>query len=221
MKSVLVRISSIVLVMVFCSHSIAQDENSSPKRKQHFSTTKNHFSVGINDIARGCAIIHYERVFKGVFGLELGAGLTFDDLYALRYWEGDQYVKRDKPRDTRFTFSINYRIAPFQKASFIYFGAGLQYRKFYSADQDAFFQYNGYWVGSNRNELDGTIKMGNFFLLGKHFILDYYVGIGFRQQKDRWSFDHKNNLGQTYFVSGEENSLKLNPVLGLKLGVGF
>lgn len=209
-----------LLFTVLLGTSLSQVEI--PKKAKHdFSYYPNHCSVGINDMIRGCAILHYEHVFFERFGLELGSGLTFDDWYALQFWDGPQYVRRDKNRDTRFTHSLTLRFVPFRKYSFFYFGAGTIYRKFYSANQDKFFDYNGWWVGSRRKEWNYKLIAGNFFNLYEHFTLDYYLGLGVRTEHDEWSFDHKNIMGQTYFERGETKKSHLQFYLGLKLGFSF
>lgn len=199
--------------------SSGQEKKIESDAKQHFSYNNNHLSIGINDIVRGCCIIHYERVIQDRFGVEVGAGLTFDDWYALHYWEGPQYIKRNKPQDTRFTYSINFRCIPFQQVPFLYIAVGSWYRKYYSADQEAFFYYSGYWIGSQRIELNHKLLIGNFFNFGKHFTVDYYVGIGKAQHTDKWGYVDYNP--QTTLVTKHERTQNTQVYLGLRVGVSF
>jgi hypothetical protein len=208
----------IILFQFIGFSSLSQELDSLRSSKQHFSYKKNHYSVGLNDIARGCIIVHYERVIKQHFGVEFGAGLTFDDWYALNYWEGEQYIKRTKGADTRFTYSFNLRCVPIKKVSFLYISVGWWYRKYYSADKEAFFYYNGHWIGSKRVELNYKLMIGNFFNFGEHFLLDYYAGVGIRHRNDIWS---DVSGYPTTFVDGKENVNEPALYLGLRIGFSF
>ncbi len=199
--------------------SLGQEKEVDIATKEHFSYNRNHISIGINDIIRGCSIVHYEHVFKNRFGIEVGAGFTFDDWYALRYWDGAQYIRRNKYADTRFTYSLGLRFIPTKQLSFLYVSIGSWYRKYYSADKDAFLHYGGIWIGSKRIEWNHKIMIGNFFQFGKHFIIDYYAGYGFTQHNDKWTYDIHNPT--ISFIHGTEKLFKPQFYLGLKIGLSF
>ena len=218
---------TILIVLVFqlvCFNSLSQENKSDSEINQHFSYNKNHLSFAINDIARGCYMMHYERVIQEHFGIEFGAGLTFDDWYALHYWEGPYYVKRNKPEDTRFTYSINFRLAPFQRLSFLYIAVGSWYRKFYSADKEAFFDYNGFWIGTQRIELNHKLMIGNFFTIGRHFTLDYYAGLGIQQSNNKRGYAlyiSQQNYYDIKLVKTYEKTVQPQFYLGLRVGISF
>lgn len=100
--------------------------------------SKTRIKTSFTDIARGNPSIYFDHRLGSHFRLQYGAGLTFDDVYALDYWKGDQYQKRNKFRDTRGSVAIGLNLHPFTMHPAFYLGAEQKFRKYYSADEDFF-----------------------------------------------------------------------------------
>lgn len=188
---------------------------------KNFHYRNYRFKIGVTDIFRGNLAFYYEQLLNDRISLELGAGLTFDDLYALNYWKGEQYVKRNKPKDTRYSFSFAFRFLPIRKLDFFFIGLGINHRRYYHADKEAIFEYNGVWIGSNRNEFSYKVEAGCFFNLGRNLCVDYYIGYGLFTSYDRWNFMYYSTatLSGTTFKGGRETVTRGSLFVGLRVGI--
>ncbi len=151
--------------------------------------------------------------------VEVGAGLTLDDYLAIYFWKGDQYRYRNKFADTRFSFSFGYKYVPFPKLNFLYVGLAAHYRRYYSSDKNAFFQYNGTFVGSDRKETSLKFVIGNLFSFNEDRIcIDYSLGFGLFRSNDSWNLvDHSNPY--TVFYGGEARIEKGSLFFSFKIGI--
>ena len=118
-----------------------------------------------------------------------------------------------KEPDERFGFYFAY-------------GGGLQFFGIKN-DQNVEFIYSEYdtnYISYRTEEVNTTINRVLFnFVVGKQvvrykpFVVDYYLGIGFRYSMDK-DLDLMENYNQTWFDTGYSGSLL---VAGLKLGFNF
>ena len=187
--------------------------------QSNFNVPKNHrLKLGISDIiARGNLALYYEQLITNRMSVEIGAGLTFDDYLAVYFWKGDQYIYRNKFADTRFSYSFGYKYVPFPKLNFLYIGLATHYRRYYSSDRNAFFQYNGMLVGSDRKETSFKLVIGNLFSFSEdRLCIDYSLGFGLFISKDKW-----NILNNSYptFNSGNERKERGSLFFSLKMGI--
>jgi len=204
-----------ILLSLSTVHLFAQENNS-----KHFSLPKNRYSIGLSDIARGNLLFYYERLIAPGASIQLGTGLTFDDLYALEKWEGEQYIERSAFKDTRFCLAAGLHFKPVPTADWLYMGVEAKFRQYYSADADFFHTHSGLWLGSNRKESVIKLNVGNFWYSQEsHLLLDYSIGIGWLTSKDHWAYITWEDYPDHKYYS--KNAVVQKPVIALDLKIGI
>lgn len=182
--------------------------------------SKTRLKTSITDIARGNPSFYLDHRLASFLRLQYGGGLTLDDVYALKYWEGEQYSKRAKFRDTRGSFAIGLNVNPFILLPAFYIGAEQKFRRYYCADGD-FFQDEGIWLGAKRKERDSKFKVGFAYESMKGFVFDIGVGAVYFKSLDEWKDFYQDSSSQyPYLKGGEETVTKWMFCLDLQIGFG-
>lgn len=182
--------------------------------------SKTRLKTSITDIARGNPSFYLDHRLGSYLRLQYGGGLTLDDVYALQYWEGEQYSKRAKFRDTRGSFAIGLNLHPFVSHPAFYAGVEQKFRRYYCADED-FFQDNGIWLGAKRKERDSKFKVGFAYESMKGLVFDIGVGAVYFKSIDKWE-DYYSGPPPEFpkIKGGEETVTKWMFCLDIQVGFG-
>ena len=143
--------------------------------------------------------------------------MTFDDLYAIKNWDGHQYIERNNFSNTRYSFSFGVNYAPIPKIPFLYMGMEVKFRKYYSADQDFFLSSSGYFLGAKRSESTFKFRIGNFFQFDR-FLIDYSAGTGYMTSADEWAYFAEPN--HVNYTKDKETVQKFVFSFEVKIGLG-
>ncbi len=183
--------------------------------------SKMRFKTSFTDIARGNPSFYISHQLGNKFRLQYGGGLTMDDLYALNYWEGKQYKERYKFRDTRFSFALGLNYYPFPNHRDLYVGSEFKARTYYCADEDFFHSNSGFWIGAQRLERVGKIKIGLDHESIKGFNIDIGLGVSYLRSYDKWAtYAPNGNSEESPVKSGKERVTKVMFCVDFQIGFG-
>ena len=145
-----------------------------------------------------------------------------DDIYALNFWEGNQYKHRSKFRDTRFSFAIGLNIYPIPNHRDLYVGGEFKTRRYYSAEEEFFHYSNGYWIGAKRLERVGKIKIGLDHEFKTGFNIDIGFGVCFLRSNDNWAsyYPYVSPEEPSTIKGGTELIEKVMFCADLQIGIG-
>ena len=230
-----------LFIQFFCSAQTVEIV----KRKRDYSM-KNYISIKTNGLLVGDLPIFYERKINKHFAIQVGVGITFDNLfYDAVITNFFPHFVNNSPMDGNF--SRNTSIGPgfviepkyyFGRKNFegIYVGIQYRFRRYlYTSSQYDFLVYEGYYpsedvysvqdlgqtVKESRNVTDLLLEFGGTHFITKHFNFQYYAGVGLRDNLFYAAFMQNYTVASNQHVTSYIMSIDRTNAIRLTAALGF
>jgi len=221
-KTLLISVAALIAVN---NHALAQRDT----LKKRIIIYPNIIMINPLLIVNGDIPVYYEHVINESFSVEVAPGLTYED-YTQDIYEALfgplKYVSSSKA-NLGYGLKAGFKFFPKTKNKYrlerLYLSPELGFRH-YSIDyptEDPFGNATNQYISGYTNRLDIKFLFGGEQAGVKHFVVDWYVGVGLRSTTAVQYLNGTNYNGSITTVPNNQSYIRPALYAGFKMGVGF